>query len=47
MPQPAAIMLDPDPRARYLRVDEAIGAIRRNGGNKIGFPGIHEYRGLV
>lgn len=47
LPEPAAIMLDPDPRARYLRVDEAIGAIRRNGGSKIGFPGIANYGGLV
>ena len=46
-PEPAAIMLDPDPHARYLRVDEAIGAIRRNGGSKIGFPDIHQYGRLV
>ncbi|HJS10254.1 biopolymer transporter ExbD [Sphingopyxis sp.] len=46
-PEPAAILLDPDARARYLRVDEAIGAIRRNGGSKLGFPGIHNYAGLI
>ncbi len=46
-PEPAAILLEPDARARYLRVDQAIGAIRRNGGLKIGFPGIHSYAGLI
>ena len=46
-PEPAAILLEPDARARYLRVDEAIGAIRRNGGSKIAFPGIHQYRELI
>jgi biopolymer transport protein ExbD len=46
-PVPAAIMLEPDARARYLRVDEAIGAIRRNGGTKLAFPGIHQYRELI
>lgn len=46
-PEPAAIMLEPEARARYLRVDEAIGAIRRNGGTKLGFPGIHNYAGLI
>lgn len=45
--EPAAILLEPDARARYLRVDQAIGAIRRNGGEKIGFPGIHNYRALI
>ena len=44
---PPAILLEPDARARYLRVDEAIGAIRRNGGSKIAFPGIHRYRELI
>ena len=46
-PEPAAILLDPDARARYLRVDEAIGAIRRNGGSKLAFPGIQNYAGLI
>ncbi|MBA4752115.1 MAG: biopolymer transporter ExbD [Sphingopyxis sp.] len=46
-PEPAAILLEPDARARYLRVDEAIGAIRRNGGTKLAFPGIHDYAGLI
>lgn len=45
--EPAAILLEPEARARYLRVDEAIGAIRRNGGSKLGFPGIHNYAGLI
>ena len=46
-PDAAAILLEPDARARYLRVDQAIGAIRRNGGSKIGFPGIHNYAGAI
>jgi biopolymer transport protein ExbD len=46
-PEPAAILLEPDARARYLRVDEAIGAIRRNGGSKLAFPGIRNYAGLI
>lgn len=46
-PQPAAILLEPDARARYLRVDEAIGAIRRNGGTKLAFPGIQNYAELI
>lgn len=46
-PDPATILLDPDARARYLRVDEAIGAIRRNGGTTLSFPGIHRYRDLI
>ena len=46
-PNPAAILLEPDARARYLRVDEAIGAIRRNGGSKLAFPGIHSYASLI
>ena len=41
------LMFEPDPRARYLRVDEAIGAIRRNGGSKIAFPGISRYGDLI
>ncbi|WP_081997182.1 ExbD/TolR family protein [Sphingopyxis fribergensis] len=46
-PDPAAILLEPDARARYLRVDEVIGAIRRNGGSSLGFPGIQTYAGLI
>ncbi|WP_447760268.1 ExbD/TolR family protein [Sphingopyxis panaciterrae] len=46
-PDVATIMLEPDARARYLRVDEAIGAIRRNGGSKLAFPGIDRYRELI
>jgi biopolymer transport protein ExbD len=45
--EPAAILLEPDAQARYLRVDEAIGAIRRNGATRIGFPGISAYRALI
>ncbi|MGH6634275.1 ExbD/TolR family protein [Sphingopyxis sp.] len=45
--EPAAILLEPEARARYLRVDEAIGAIRRNGGSKLGFPGIQNYASLI
>ena len=45
--EPAAILLEPDARARYLRVDEAIGAIRRNGGSKLAFPGIQNYASLI
>ncbi|HWV60613.1 MAG TPA: biopolymer transporter ExbD [Sphingopyxis sp.] len=45
--EPATILLEPDARARYLRVDEAIGAIRRNGGTKLAFPGIESYAGLI
>jgi len=41
------LMFEPEARARYLRVDEAIGAIRRNGGNRIAFPGISQYGGLI
>ncbi|ALJ11450.1 ExbD/TolR family protein [Sphingopyxis macrogoltabida] len=41
------LMFEPEARARYLRVDEAIGAIRRNGGSKLAFPGIREYGGLI
>ena len=41
------LMFEPEARARYLRVDEAIGAIRRNGGTKIAFPGIHQYGGVI
>jgi biopolymer transport protein ExbD len=46
-PDAAAILLEPDARARYLRVDQAIGAIRRNGGSKIGFPGIQNYAAVI
>lgn len=45
--EPAAVLLQPDAQARYLRVDEAIGAIRRNGATQIGFPGIAAYRDLI
>ncbi len=45
--EPGAILLQPDAQARYLRVDEAIGAIRRNGATRIGFPGIAAYRELI
>ncbi len=45
--EPAAILLEPDAKARYLRVDQAIGAIRRNGSESIAFPGIHAYRDLI
>lgn len=46
-PDPATIMLEPDARARYLRVDEVIGAIRRNGASTLAFPGISRYRDLI
>ncbi|HMQ20183.1 MAG TPA: biopolymer transporter ExbD, partial [Sphingopyxis sp.] len=46
-PDPATILFEPDAQARYLRVDQAIGAIRRNGGTKLAFPGIHVYRELI
>ena len=46
-PEQAAILLEPDARARYLRVDEAIGAIRRNGGSKLALPGNRNYAGLI
>lgn len=46
-PEPATLLFEPDPRARYLRVDQAIGAIRRNGGKAIAFPGIDRYRDLI
>ncbi len=45
--KPGAILLEPDAQARYLRVDEAIGAIRRNGATRIGFPGLAAYRELI
>lgn len=45
--EPAVIRLEPDARARYLRVDQAIGAIRRNGSKSIAFPGIQAYRELI
>lgn len=41
------LMFEPEARARYLRVDEAIGAIRRNGGDKLAFPSIRAYGGLI
>lgn len=46
-PEQPTLMFEPEAQARYLRVDEAIGAIRRNGGSKIAFPGIHQYGGLI
>ncbi|MBJ7440033.1 MAG: biopolymer transporter ExbD [Sphingopyxis sp.] len=46
-PDTATLMFEPEARARYLRVDEAIGAIRRNGGSKLAFPGIQQYAGLI
>ncbi|PQM28308.1 biopolymer transporter ExbD [Sphingopyxis lindanitolerans] len=46
-PVEATLMFEPAAQARYLRVDEAIGAIRRNGGSKIAFPGIRQYGGLI
>lgn len=46
-PEQATLMFEPEARARYLRVDEAIGAIRRNGGSKLAFPGISRYRDLI
>lgn len=45
--EPATLLFEPDARARYLRVDQAIGSIRRNGGNAIAFPGIDRYRDLI
>ena len=46
-PVPATILFEPEQRARYLRVDQAIAAIRRNGGEKIAFPGIYRYRDMI
>ena len=45
--EPVTLLFEPDARARYLRVDQAIGAIRRNGGTTIAFPGIDGYRDLI
>ncbi|WP_338424759.1 ExbD/TolR family protein [Sphingopyxis kveilinensis] len=45
--EPATLLFEPDARARYLRVDQAIGSIRRNGGKAIAFPGIDRYRDLI
>jgi biopolymer transport protein ExbD len=45
--EPPVLMFEPEARARYLRVDEAIGAIRRNGGEKLAFPGIRAYGELI
>ncbi|MGH6653471.1 MAG: ExbD/TolR family protein [Sphingopyxis sp.] len=45
--EPATLMFEPEARARYLRVDQAIGAIRRNGGSKLAFPGIYQYAGSI
>ena len=46
-PDPAPLMFEPEARARYLRVDEAIGAIRRNGGSTISFRGIQRYAAAI
>lgn len=46
-PEPAAISFEPDAHARYLRVDQAIGAIRRNGATQLSFPGIEQYGALI
>ncbi len=46
-PDSAALMFEPEARARYLRVDEAIGAIRRNGGKTIAFRGIQRYAAAI
>ncbi|MDZ3830329.1 MAG: biopolymer transporter ExbD [Sphingopyxis sp.] len=46
-PQAATIAFEPDANARYLRVDQAIGAIRRNGATRLSFPGIDRYRALI
>ncbi|WP_428628671.1 ExbD/TolR family protein [Sphingopyxis sp.] len=46
-PDPATLMFEPEARARYLRVDQAIGAIRRNGGSTIAFRGIERYAAVI
>ena len=46
-PDAATLMFEPEARARYLRVDEAIGAIRRNGGSTIAFRGIQRYAAAI
>jgi biopolymer transport protein ExbD len=46
-PDPATLMFEPEARARYLRVDQAIGAIRRNGGSTIAFRGIQRYAAAI
>ncbi|SKB28109.1 hypothetical protein SAMN06295937_100215 [Sphingopyxis flava] len=46
-PEAAPLMLAPEAHARYLRVDEAIGAIRRSGGTRIAFPCLQQYDGLI
>ncbi|WP_260582102.1 ExbD/TolR family protein [Sphingopyxis sp. PET50] len=46
-PDQPVLMFEPEARARYLRVDQAIGAIRRNGGTRLAFPNIHQYGGLI
>lgn len=46
-PDPATLMFEPEARARYLRVDQAIGAIRRSGGSTIAFPGIQRYAAAI
>ncbi|MEY4270951.1 MAG: hypothetical protein RLZZ58_2167 [Pseudomonadota bacterium] len=42
-----AIELYPDAQARYLRVDQVIAAVKRNGGNRINFIGNERYRDLI
>ncbi|MBW8297470.1 biopolymer transporter ExbD [Sphingopyxis sp.] len=44
---PATLKFEPEARARYLRVDQAIGEIRRNGGSAIAFPGIERYAATI
>ncbi len=46
-PDVATLMFEPEARARYLRVDQAIGAIRRNGGSTIAFRGIQRYAAAI
>lgn len=46
-PAAATLHFEPEARARYLRVDQAIAAIRRNGGTKLAFPGIHQYAAVI
>jgi biopolymer transport protein ExbD len=41
------IELYPDAQARYLRVDQVIAAVKRNGGEKLNFVGNERYRNLI
>jgi biopolymer transport protein ExbD len=41
------IELYPDAQARYLRVDQVIAAVKRNGGERINFVGNERYRDLI